>query len=110
MGVHTAVGSQEWISRYFPSPPLEWMARTLLQPLTDELQSREFFPTCCVSSQEGASLVAQWLGICLPTQETWVRALVWERSHMPWSNWACEPQLLSCASGACAPQQERPRQ
>ena len=26
----------------------------------------------------GASLVAQWLRICLPMQETWVRALVWE--------------------------------
>ena len=26
----------------------------------------------------GASLVAQWLRICLPTQGTWVRALVWE--------------------------------
>ena len=25
-----------------------------------------------------ASLVAQWLGICLPMQGTWVRALVWE--------------------------------
>ena len=26
----------------------------------------------------GASLVAQWLRICLPVQGTWVRALVWE--------------------------------
>ena len=26
----------------------------------------------------GASLVAQWLGICLPMQGTRVRALVWE--------------------------------
>ena len=26
----------------------------------------------------GASLVAQWLGIRLPMQGTWVRALVWE--------------------------------
>ena len=25
-----------------------------------------------------ASLVAQWLGVCLPMQETRVRALVWE--------------------------------
>ena len=31
------------------------------------------------------------------------------RSHMPRSNWAREPQLLTCVSGACAPQQERPR-
>ena len=28
--------------------------------------------------REGASLVAQWLRICLPMQGTWVRALVWE--------------------------------
>ena len=26
----------------------------------------------------GASLVAQWLRVCLPMQGTWVRALVWE--------------------------------
>ena len=26
----------------------------------------------------GASLVAQWLGVCLPMQGTWVRALVQE--------------------------------
>ena len=29
-------------------------------------------------SQFWASLVAQWLGVCLPVQGTWVRALVWE--------------------------------
>ena len=29
-------------------------------------------------STNRASLVAQWLRICLPMQETWVRALVWE--------------------------------
>ena len=29
-------------------------------------------------SNLGASLVAQWLGICLPMQGTRVRALVWE--------------------------------
>ena len=55
------------------------------------------------------SVVAKWLRICLPMQGTRVRALVWEDptcrgattpvSHNPWA----------CASGACAPQQERPR-
>ena len=43
----------------------------------------------------GASLVAQWLRICLLMQGTRVRALVWEGSHMPRSDWAREPQLLS---------------
>ena len=38
------------------------------------------FPTIpeIVKSSLGASLVAQWLRICLPTQGTRVRALVWE--------------------------------
>ena len=43
----------------------------------------------------GASLVVQWLRICLLMQGTRVRALVWEDPHMPRSNWAREPQLLS---------------
>ena len=31
-----------------------------------------------IENMNRASLVAQWLGICLPMQGTWVRALVWE--------------------------------
>ena len=31
-----------------------------------------------LSEKSGASLVAQWLNICLPMQGTQVRALVWE--------------------------------
>ena len=35
----------------------------------------------------------------------------WGRFHMPWSNWAHEPQLLSpCTPRSHAPQQEKPRQ
>ena len=34
--------------------------------------------TALKSNQERASLVAQWLRICLPVQGTRVRALVWE--------------------------------
>ena len=34
-----------------------------------------FIPT---KSSSGASLVAQWLRVCLPMQGTRVRALVWE--------------------------------
>ena len=32
----------------------------------------------CKNDSSGASLVAQWLRICLPMQGTRVRALVWE--------------------------------
>ena len=45
--------------------------------------------------------MAQWFRICLPTQGTWVRALVWEDptcrgATKPASHnyWACVPQLL----------------
>ena len=47
----------------------------------------------------GASLVAQWLKICLLMQRTRVRITGSSPglggSHMPQSNKACEPQLLS---------------
>ena len=32
----------------------------------------------CLMVIRGASLVLQWLGICLPVQGTWVRSLVWK--------------------------------
>ena len=47
------------------------------------------------TTMRGASLVAQWLRVCLLVRGTRVRALVWEDSHMPRSSWAREPQLLS---------------
>ena len=56
-----------------------------------------------------ASLVAQWLRICLPMQEIWVWALVQED---PTCRGATKPvchNYWACASGACAPQQERLR-
>ena len=47
-------------------------------------------------TSQGASLVAQWLGVRLPMQGTWVRALVWEdptcrRATKPMCHnyWAC---------------------
>ena len=50
---------------------------------------------------EGASLVAQWLRICLPMQGTWVRALARE---VPKCRGARVPQLLSLRSRARVPQ------
>ena len=57
----------------------------------------------------GASLVAQWLRVCLPMQGTRIRAL--DRED-PTCRRAAEPvshTSWTCASGACAPQRERPR-
>ena len=68
-----------------------------------------FAKICLQNLQFGASLVAQWLRVCLPMQGTRVRAVVWED---PTCRGATEPMshnYWACASGACAPQQERPR-
>ena len=56
-----------------------------------------------------ASLVAQWLRICLPNQGTRVRALVWEDPTCRGATRPMSHNYWACASGACAPQQERPR-
>ena len=56
------------------------------------------------------SLVAQWLRICLPMQGTWVRALVREDPTCRGAAGPVSHNYWACASEACAPQQERPRQ
>ena len=57
----------------------------------------------------GASLVAQWLRIRLPMRGTWVRALVWEDPTCRRATRPVSHNYWACASGACAPQQERLR-
>ena len=57
----------------------------------------------------GASLVAQWLRVCLLMQGTWVRALVWEDPTCRGATGSVSHSYWACTSGACAPQQERPR-
>ena len=59
--------------------------------------------------QIGASLVAQWLGICLPVQGTWVQALVWEDPTCRGATKPHAPRLLSLHSGARKPQLLSPR-
>ena len=50
-----------------------------------------------------ASLVAQWLRICLPMQGTRVRALVWEDPICRGATRPLSHNYWACASGACAP-------
>ena len=54
----------------------------------------------------GASLVAQWLRIRLPTQGTRVRALVWEDPTCRGATRPVSHNYWACVSGACAPQRE----
>ena len=63
-----------------------------------------------LKSHDGASLVAQWLRVRLPMQGTRVRALVWEDPTCRGATGPVSHSYWVCASGACAPQQERPRQ
>ena len=56
-----------------------------------------------------ASLVAQWLRICLPMQGTQVQALVWEDPTCRRATGPMSHNYWACTSGACAPQQERLR-
>ena len=62
------------------------------------------------TSQVRASLVAQWLRICLLMQGIRVRALVWEDPTCRGATRPVSHNYRACASGASAPQQERPRQ
>ena len=56
--------------------------------------------------QSGASLVAQWLRICLPMQGTRVRSLIREDPTCRGATKPVRHNYWACASGACAPQQE----
>ena len=57
----------------------------------------------------GDSLVVQWLRICLPMQGTRVRALVWKDPTCRGATRPVSHNCWACVTGACAPQQERPR-
>ena len=62
-----------------------------------------------IKNSTGASLVAQWLRVCLLVQGTRVRALVWEDPTCRGATRPMSHNYWACPSGACAPQQERPR-
>ena len=64
----------------------------------------------CSNATSWASLVAQWLRICLLMQGTRVQALVWEDPTCRGATRPVSHNYWACASGACAPQQERLRQ
>ena len=59
-----------------------------------------------IKTGQGASLVAQWLRICLPMRGTRVRALVWEDPTYRGATKPVRHNYWACASGYCAPQWE----
>ena len=88
------------------TPQLERSPRTATKGPT----YRNKDPVCCNEEPMGASLVTQWLRICLPMQGTQVRALVWEDPTCHGATRPVSHIYWACASGACAPQQERLQQ
>ena len=78
-------------------------------PRSWEWKVTEPLAQCLKNSRLGASLVAQWLRICLPMQGARVWALVWEDPTCRGATTPVSHNCWACASGAWAPQQERPR-
>ena len=85
------------------SCPFNWESEACVAP---GLSGEKHWPSI---KKERASLVAQWLRIHLPMQGTRVRALVWEDPTCRGATRPVSHNYWACASGACAPQQERPR-
>ena len=75
-----------------------------------EEQFRRDQRTFSFKNNVGASLVVQWLRIRLPMQGTRVQALVPEDSTCRRAAGPVSHNYWAWASGACAPQQETPRQ
>ena len=77
--------------------------------ILEKLRSDFFFTISFIENTCGASLVAQWLGVCLLMQGARVRALVWEDPACRVAAGPVSHSCWACASGACAPQREGPR-
>ena len=72
-------------------------------------------PELFLKDCQGASLVAQWLRICLPIQGRWARALVWEdptwhgaTKLVRHNYWACALEPVSHNYWAHVPQLLKP--
>ena len=102
-----------------------WMKKKIIQYLTKFLNktSNALLKHCCklihahafLKRKYWASLVAQWLRICLPMQGTWVRALVREdpmccgaTKPVCLNYWACTLEPVSHNYWDCVPQLLKP--
>ena len=83
---------------------------TMHQNLWDASLRGKFIPVnAYIKKVKRASLVMQWLRICLPMQGTRVWPLVQEDPTCRGAAGPVSHNYWACASGACTTQQERPR-
>ena len=93
----------------FPGGEKEWWTHFKVKHANAKMTiDSQTAPDSFIRNKMGASLVAQWLRICLPMQGTRVQALVWEEPPCCGATRPVSHNYWACASGACAPQQERP--
>ena len=93
------------------APQLESLYASTTEPTRSGARTPQWKTPCAATkiSCARASLVAQWLRICLLMQGTWVRALVWEDPTCRGASRPMSHSCWACASGACALQREWPR-
>ena len=98
-------------SSYFIKACFEGVLKLCSIPCSKAMYTfSDFYSTQALSEKSfRASLVVQWLRICLLMQGTRVRALVWEDPTCRGATRPVSRNYWACMSGACAPQQERPR-
>ena len=90
------LGKKSWNSKNHQTPSI---AKTILR--NENKVGDTTLPDLKVYYR--ASLVAQWLEVCLPMQGTRVWALVWEDPTCRGANRPVSHNYWACASGACAP-------
>ena len=79
---------------------------SILLVVNGEVKKKNFLKILNLKWSSWASLVAQWLRVCLPRQGTRVRALVWEDPACRGAVGRVSHNYWACASGACALQRK----
>ena len=111
-GLGTGLESCSPLTKWTWNKPIKYLSSSVHESIMASLQTTPSAKDIknFMKNIYRASLVVQWLRICLPMQGTRVWALVWEDPTCRGAAGPMSHNYWACASGACAPQQERPRQ
>ena len=109
-----SLGTQGWAKQSSVATEMDTVIQPNLRPLQLLCGFLDGIPnlSCHEQFYSGHLGLPGWRsgwGVCLPMQRTRVRALVWEDPTCRRATKPVSHNYWACASGACAPQQERPR-